>query len=140
MKKPVFINSNEILLLMCENEAQNLAQAGPFYEEKDIIDFINEADNAVQIFRVEPATNRCEDISEEIAEFYVNENRERLNEHSKVHSFIRESEAFNQLLDDLAQEEYIDKVYGTYEEQNRLRPSDVLPDYPNYSIYSKRLS
>nr|WP_275064953.1 MULTISPECIES: hypothetical protein [unclassified Bartonella] len=136
--KPVFINSDEILLVICEDETENLAKYGPFFEEKDIIDFINEADNAVQIFRVEPATNRCEDISEEIAQFYVNENRERLNEHSKVHSFIRESEAFNQLLDDLAQEEYIDKVYGTYEEQNRLRPSDVLPDYPNYSIYSKR--
>ncbi|WP_273760898.1 hypothetical protein, partial [Bartonella sp. ML70XJBT.G] len=89
MDKPVFITSKEILLVICEDETENLAKYGPFFEEKDIIDFINEADNAFQIFRVEPATNRCEDISEEIAEFYVNENRERLNEHSKVHSFIR---------------------------------------------------
>ncbi|WP_208442557.1 hypothetical protein, partial [Bartonella raoultii] len=120
------------------DETENLAQYGPFFEEKDIIDFINEADNAVKILRVEPENNRCEDISEEIAEFYVNENRENLNEDSKVHYFIRESEAFNQLVDDLAKEEYIDKVYGTYEEQNRLHPSDVLPNYPNYSVYSKR--
>ncbi|WP_144755879.1 hypothetical protein [Bartonella saheliensis] len=138
MDKPVFITSKEILLVICEDETENLAQYGPFFEEKDIIDFINEADNAVKILRVEPENNRCEDISEEIAEFYVNQNRENLNEDSRVHYFIRESEAFNQLLDDLATEKYIDEVYGTYEEQNRLHPSDVLPNYPNYSIYSKR--
>ncbi|MET3590618.1 hypothetical protein ABID23_001734, partial [Bartonella silvatica] len=28
VKKPVFINSDEILLVMCENEADNLAKSG----------------------------------------------------------------------------------------------------------------
>ncbi|MET3590505.1 hypothetical protein ABID23_001621, partial [Bartonella silvatica] len=76
MKKPVFINSDEILLVMCENEADNLAKSGPFLEEKDIIDCIDQTDNAVQILRIEPETNRCEDISEEVAECYLKQNEE----------------------------------------------------------------
>ncbi|WP_273760017.1 hypothetical protein [Bartonella sp. ML70XJBT.G] len=138
MEKPILINSNEILLVTYDDD-QNIAESGPL-DASQILSIVDEGYDAIQIFRINPSEKSCEDISEEIAEFYVNENREHLNEDSKIHSFIRESEAFNQLLDDLAKEEYIDKVYGTYEEQNRLRPSDVLPNYPNYSIYSKRLS
>ncbi|WP_273721788.1 MULTISPECIES: hypothetical protein [unclassified Bartonella] len=132
MKKPVFINSDEILLVMCENEAQNLAQAGPFYEEKDIIDFINEADNALQIFRVEPATNRCEDISEDIAQCYLKECEEQCFNGVIPHDFVKHSTAYSFFLDEIKLREYEDKLYGSYEEQNRLRLCDVIPNYPSY--------
>ncbi|MET3559772.1 hypothetical protein ABID39_000449 [Bartonella japonica] len=126
MNKPVFINSDEILLVICENETQNLAKSGPFLEESDIIDFINEADNAVQIFRIEPATNRCEDISEDLAECYIQKYEQQCFDGIIPHEFVLRSAAYGFFLDDIKQREYEDKMYGSYEKQHRLRPCDVL--------------
>ncbi|WP_273721077.1 MULTISPECIES: hypothetical protein [unclassified Bartonella] len=123
MEKPILINSDEILLVVYDDE--HIAQSGPL-DTSQVQEIIDEADDAIQILRVNPSENSCEDISEEIAEAYVEENIERLNEDSEVHYFIRESDAYNRLLDDLAQQKYEDEVYGTYEEQNRLRLSDVI--------------
>ncbi|MBX4335663.1 hypothetical protein [Bartonella raoultii] len=133
MDKPIFINSDEILLVMCENEAQNLAKSGPFYEEKDIIDFIDEADNAIKIMRIEPINNRCEDISEDLAEFYIKEREEQCFNDIIPHDFVKHSSAYSFFLDEIRQQEYDDKRYGTYEQQNRLTFWDVLPNYPNYT-------
>ncbi|WP_455480500.1 hypothetical protein V3564_02515 [Bartonella sp. B12(2025)] len=126
MKKPLFINSNEILLVMGRNELDSMAQSGPFYEENDIIDFINNVDNAVQIFRIEPTTNRCEDISEEIAEFHIKNHENMCFENEISHDFILNSDAYHDLLDEVAKKEYEDILYGTYEQQHRLRLSDVI--------------
>lgn len=123
MEKPILINSNEILLVVYDD--QNIAESGPL-DASQVQEIIDEADDAIQILRVNPSENSCEDISEEIAEAYVEKNIEHLDEESEVHYFIRESDAYNRLLDDLAQQKYEDEVYGTYEEQNRLRLSDVL--------------
>ncbi len=90
MNKPVFINSDEILLVMGENEEQNLAKSGTFFEEKDIIKFIDQADNAVQILRIEPTTNRCEDI----AEFYLKECEEQCFNRNIPHDFVTHSSAY----------------------------------------------
>ncbi|WP_375640128.1 hypothetical protein [Bartonella sp. MM55XZML] len=133
MKKPVFINSDEILLVMCENEEQNLAKSGPFLEEKDIIKFIDQTDNAVQILRVEPTTNRCEDISEDIAEFYLKECEEQCFNGNIPHDFVKDSNAYGFFLEEIEQQRYEDETYGTYEQQNRLTLSDVIPNYPHYT-------
>lgn len=124
MEKPILINSNEILLVVYD-DVQHIAESGPL-DASQVQEIIDEADDAIQILRVNPSENSCEDISEEIAEAYVEKNIEHLDEESEVHYFIRESDAYNRLLDDLAQQKYEDEVYGTYEEQNRLRLSDVL--------------
>ncbi len=126
VNKPVFINSDEILLVMCENEEQNLAKSGPLLEEKDIINFIDQTDNAVQILRVEPTTNRCEDISEDIAEFYLKLREQKCFDGKIPHDFILHSTAYGFFLDDIKQREYDDAMYGSYEKQHRLRPCDVL--------------
>ncbi len=133
VKKPVFINSDEILLVMCENEEQNLAKSGPFLEEKDIIKFIDQTDNAVQILRVEPTTNRCEDISEDIAEFYLKECEEQCFNGNIPHDFVKDSNAYGFFLEEIEQQRYEDETYGTYEQQNRLTLSDVIPNYPHYT-------
>ncbi|ATP12444.1 hypothetical protein [Bartonella henselae] len=124
MEKPIFIHSDEILLVVYDDD-QHIGQSGPL-DASQVQAIIDEADDAIQILRVNPSEKSCEDISEEIAEAYVEENIERLNEDSEVHYFIRESDAYNRLLDDLAKEKYNDEVYGTYEQQHRLRPCDVL--------------
>ncbi|WP_019222124.1 hypothetical protein, partial [Bartonella senegalensis] len=91
-----------------------------------ILSIVNGVDDVIQIFRINPSEKSCEDISEEIADAYVEENIDSLYEESEVHDFVRESDAYNSFLDDLAREKYNDEVYGTYEQQHRLRPCDVL--------------
>ncbi|WP_375651204.1 hypothetical protein [Bartonella sp. OT172YNZD] len=124
MENPILINSDEILLVVY-NDDQNIGRSGPL-DASQILSIVDEVDDAIQIFRINPSENNCEDISEEIAEAYVKENIEHLHEDSKVHDFIRESDAYNDLLSELAEEKYNDEVYGTYEEQNKLRLCDVL--------------
>ncbi|EJF96864.1 hypothetical protein MEI_01476 [Bartonella vinsonii subsp. arupensis Pm136co] len=133
MNKPVFIKSDEILLVMCHDERDNIAKSGPFFEEKDIIDFIDETDNAVQIFRVEPAINRCEDISEDIAEFYIKHHEQKCFDGIIHHDFVKDSDAYGFFLEEIEKQRYQDKIYGTYEEQHRLTLWDVIPNYPHYT-------
>ncbi len=117
MEKPVLINSDEILLVSCDDD-QNIAESGPL-DASQILSIVDGVDDVIQIFRINPSEKSCEDISEEIAEAYVEKNIEHLDENSNVHDFVRESVSYNDLLDDLAKEKYNDEVYGTYEEQNR---------------------
>ncbi|WP_273791003.1 hypothetical protein [Bartonella sp. CM31XJBT] len=124
MDKPILINSDEILLVVYDDD-QNIGRSGPL-DKSQILSIVDEADDAIQIFRINPSEKNCEDISEEIAEAYVKENIERLDEDSEVHYFIRESDVYNRLLDEIADEKYNDEIYGTYEQQHRLRPCDVL--------------
>ncbi|WP_375621129.1 MULTISPECIES: hypothetical protein [unclassified Bartonella] len=124
MDKPILINSDEILLVVYDDD-QNIGRSGPL-DESQVLKIIDEADDAIQIFRINPSENNCEDISEEIAEAYVKENIEHLHEESKVHDFVLESDAYQELLDEIADEKYNDEIYGTYEQQHRLRPCDVL--------------
>ncbi|WP_375633875.1 hypothetical protein [Bartonella sp. MM97QHHN] len=107
------------------DDDQNIGRSGPL-DESQILSIVDEVDDAIQIFRINPSENNCEDISEEIAEAYVKENIEHLHEDSEVHDFVRESDAYHDLLSDLADEKYNDEIYGTYEQQHRLRPCDVL--------------
>lgn len=134
VNKPVFINSDEILLVVCEDEEQNLAKYGTFFDEKEIIKFIDQADNALQIFRVEPTTNRCENISEDIAELYLKECEEQCFEGNIPHDFVKHSSAYDFFLEEIEQQRYEDEMYGTYEQQHRLTLWDVIPNYPSYTV------
>ncbi|WP_375674647.1 MULTISPECIES: hypothetical protein [unclassified Bartonella] len=124
MDKPILINSNETLLVAYDKD-QHIAESGPL-DASQILSIVDEVDDAIQIFRINPSENNCEDISEEIAEAYVKENIEHLHEDSEVHDFVRESDVYQELLDEIADEKYNDEIYGTYEQQHRLRPCDVL--------------
>ncbi|USP02832.1 hypothetical protein [Bartonella taylorii] len=124
MEKPILINSNEILLVVYGDD-QHIGESGPL-DESQVLEIIDEADDTVKIFRVNPSEKSCEDISEEIAEAYIKENFEFLDENSKVQSYVYESNAYHRLLDDIAEAKYNDEVYGTYEEQHRLRLRDVI--------------
>ncbi|WP_375618922.1 MULTISPECIES: hypothetical protein [unclassified Bartonella] len=124
MENPILINSDEILLVVYDDD-QNIGRSGPL-DESQVLKIIDEADDAIQIFRINPSENNCEDIFEEIADAYVEANIEHLHEDSEVHYFVRESNAYHDLLSELAEEKYNDEVYGTYEEQNKLRLCDVI--------------
>ncbi|UNF29476.1 hypothetical protein MNL13_01475 [Bartonella krasnovii] len=131
MEKPILINSNEILLVTYDDD-QNIGRSGPL-DASQILSIVDEGYDAIQIFRINPSEKSCEDISEEIADAYVEENIDHLYEESDVHYFIRESDIYNEILEEIAEEKYEDEMYGTYEEQHRLTPWDVLPNYPSYT-------
>ncbi|WP_142417279.1 hypothetical protein [Bartonella massiliensis] len=124
MEKPILINSDEILLVTYDDD-QNIAESGPL-DASQILSIVYEGDDAIQIFRINPSEKSCEDISEEIAEAYVKDNIDRLHEGGVSYEFIRESDAYHDLLSDLEKQKYEDEMYGTYEQQHRLRPCDVL--------------
>ncbi|EJF98614.1 hypothetical protein MEI_00184 [Bartonella vinsonii subsp. arupensis Pm136co] len=124
MDKQILINSDEILLVVYDDD-QHIGQSGPL-DENQVLAIVDEADDAIQILRINPSENSCEDISEDIAEAYIKQNIDFLDEDSKVDYYIYESNAYHRLLDDIADEKYNDKMYGTYEQQHRLRPCDVL--------------
>ncbi|WP_407965993.1 hypothetical protein [Bartonella sp. C271] len=126
MKKPIFINPNEILLAMCSNENENTAHSGPFYDETEVLNFLSDIDDVEKIIRIELSTNRWEDISEEIAEAYLDQSSWMLDEESDIPSFVEYSDAYEAFKKDLEDQKIDDEIYGTYEEQHRLRLSDVI--------------
>ncbi|WP_208434487.1 hypothetical protein [Bartonella taylorii] len=124
MDKPILINSNEILLVIYGDD-QHIGESGPL-DESQVLNIIDEADDTVQIFRVNPSEKSCEDISEDIAELYLREREEQCFNGKIPHEFIEHSAAYGFFLDDIKQCEYEDAMYGSYEKQHRLRPCDVL--------------
>ncbi|ATO56902.1 hypothetical protein [Bartonella sp. 1-1C] len=126
MEKPIFINPDEILLVICTNENANTARSGPFYDEMEVLNFLSSIEDVERIIRVELSTNRWEDISEEIAEAYIKENAESCFYEMIEHPFVEYSDAYEAFRKDLEDQKIDDEIYGTYEEQHRLRLSDVL--------------
>ncbi|WP_409360797.1 hypothetical protein ACRPOS_005420 [Bartonella heixiaziensis] len=55
---------------MYHGETKNITWYKSSYQQVDIITSIN---NAVQVSQIEPITNRCENISKNVSEFYVRE-------------------------------------------------------------------
>ncbi|EJF87349.1 hypothetical protein [Bartonella rattimassiliensis] len=124
MENPVLIHSNEILLVAYDKD-QHIAESGPL-DASQILSIVDEADDAIQIFRINPSEKSCEDISEDIAEIYLRECEEQCFNGNIPHDFILHSTAYGFFLDDIKQREYDDVMYGSYEQQHRLRSCDVL--------------
>ncbi|OPB29550.1 hypothetical protein [Bartonella sp. WD12.1] len=123
MNKQVSVADHEILLVVCDDDYP-YAEFGPF-EETEILDIVNGLDDVEIILRINLTSNCCFDISEEVAEIYVKNSDSSLLE-CKTHPFIKDSRAYHLLSENVSKEIYADEVYGTYEEQHRLRPCDVL--------------
>ncbi|EJF87743.1 hypothetical protein [Bartonella melophagi] len=127
MNEQFFVNADEILLLVCSGDYHH-AQSGPI-NKTEIMSIVDGLDDVESILRIDLQSNRYDDISEEIAELYVqkylDEGRYCFLE-SNPYPFIAESDAYHDLLEDIKKREYADATYGSYEEQHRLRPCDVL--------------
>ncbi|ENN91042.1 hypothetical protein [Bartonella schoenbuchensis] len=123
MSKQISIDNYEILLVVCDDDYP-YAQFGPL-EETEIMNIINGVGDVVSILRIDLQSNRYDDISEDIAELYVKDSDSSLLERN-THPFIVDSNAYHILKEDVEKQKYADEVYGTYEEQHRLRLCDVL--------------
>ncbi|WP_455476595.1 hypothetical protein [Bartonella sp. B41] len=124
MEKPIFVNSDEILLVIYNGD-EHFAESGPFYDEFEILKVLYGTEGATKILRIDNSMKHCEDISEEIAEAYIREN-DILQPCEIEHPFVEESDAFDAFWDEVAKQEYEDTMYGTYEQQHRLRLCDVI--------------
>ncbi|RCL00130.1 MAG: hypothetical protein JSC189_001299 [Candidatus Tokpelaia sp. JSC189] len=107
------------------NVGNMLATQGPILKLSDVVGKID-GDGAVKIVRYGVVSDCEEDITEEIASCYVEEHYDEIDEESLVAPFIEHSDAYEDHLDALEAEALEDSIYGSYEDQNRLRLSDVL--------------
>ncbi|WP_375612553.1 MULTISPECIES: hypothetical protein [unclassified Bartonella] len=53
MENPILINSDEILLVVYDDD-QNIGRSGPL-DESQVLEIIDEANNEIQIFRINPS-------------------------------------------------------------------------------------
>ncbi|MFT4347729.1 hypothetical protein, partial [Bartonella ancashensis] len=124
MKKPIFVNSNEILLVTY-SDGEHIARSGHFYDEFEILEVLNGTEGAEQVFRLDLETKHYEDFSEEIAETYIRDNSICL-DGAVEHPFIENSNAYAELLKEQKAQKSNDIIYGRYEQQHRLRAYDLV--------------
>ncbi|MGL2349715.1 hypothetical protein ACOWKN_06485, partial [Helicobacter pylori] len=96
MNEQFFVNAHEILLVVCNDSDYHDAQSGPI-DKTEIMNIVDGIDDVIRILRVDLQSNRYDDISEEIAELYVqkylDEGRYCFLE-SNPYPFIAESDAY----------------------------------------------
>ncbi|MBB4076252.1 hypothetical protein GGR08_000545 [Bartonella fuyuanensis] len=127
MKNIPFVKEDEIIIILCEDENPDTYE-GPIDEIEEVLELIEECETAYKILRLDLTTAQAEDVTEQIADFYV-DNYEVKEENPQLQPFILNSEAYHICLDEKVASDYEDNLYGSYEKQHRLRPCDVLTDY-----------
>ncbi|EJF87846.1 hypothetical protein [Bartonella rattimassiliensis] len=127
MKNIAFVKEDEIIIILCEDEKPDIYE-GPIDEIEEVLELIEESETVYKVLRLDLTTNHAEDVTEQIADFYT-ENYEINEENTQLQPFILNSEAYHTCLDERRARDYEDNLYGSYENQHRLRPCDVLSDY-----------
>ncbi|MDD9330097.1 MAG: hypothetical protein PV354_06650 [Bartonella sp.] len=129
MKNIPFVKEDEILIILCEDEI-NDTYDGPL-EREEVLELVeNKYDDVVRLLRLDLKSLHADDVSEQIAELYVNmKMSDGYDQDEQVSSFIFNSDAYHAYLDQKIAQEYEDNLYGSYEKQHRLRWSDVLNKY-----------
>ncbi|WP_455481806.1 hypothetical protein V4P56_04965 [Bartonella sp. B35(2025)] len=127
MKNISFVKEDEIIIILCDDENSDTYE-GPIDQAEEVLELIEERDTVHRILRLDLATLHADDISEQLAGIYV-ENNEIDAQDRQLQPFIFNSDAYHTFLDKKAARNYEDSLYGSYEKQHRLRPCDVLNDY-----------
>ncbi|WP_412058579.1 hypothetical protein [Bartonella sp. DGB2] len=123
-KAPFFVTSDEILLLTY-SDGEHVGRSGPFLDKRDILAMLSAMDGVEQVLCINPKVQSTIDISEQVAELYI-ETFDLAPDDDIAHPFVRNSLAYATLLVEWAEQTVKDIYYGTYEQQHRLRASDVL--------------
>ncbi|CBI76872.1 conserved protein of unknown function [Bartonella clarridgeiae 73] len=126
MKDVPFVKEDEILVILCEDEI-NDAYDGPI-EQEEALELVDKYDNVTRLLRLDLRSLHADDVSEQIAEFYM-KIHDSYEQDEQMHPFIFNSDAYHAYLDQKVAQEYEDNLYGSYEKQHRLRWSDVLNKY-----------
>ncbi|RCL02133.1 MAG: hypothetical protein JSC189_000758 [Candidatus Tokpelaia sp. JSC189] len=98
----------------------------PILSPEDVIEKISGTDGVMRIDRYDLISHMGEDITEEVAEAYIRYFGDKIDEDSDVDEWLLNSRAYEDHIEALEAEALEDSIYGSYEDQNRLRLSDVL--------------
>ncbi|AQX31144.1 hypothetical protein [Bartonella schoenbuchensis] len=114
MNKQVSVTDHEILLAVCD-DGHHLSSSGPI-DETEIMNIINGVGDVVSILRIDLHSNRYDDISEEVAELYVqkylNDNDHYYFVEDAPYPFIADSWAYSDVLDKIRERENTSPFYS----------------------------
>jgi len=119
-----YITHNERLYVMGANE--DYGMCGEFKNVTQVLNFVDELKDVFKIIRYDMETNTGEDITEKVAYAYIERYCRDLDEDSDVPPYIANSEVWDEHLKALEAQLAEEARFGTYEEQHRLRLSDVI--------------
>ncbi|AQX20386.1 hypothetical protein [Bartonella sp. WD16.2] len=126
MKDIPFVKEDEILIILGE-DADDDVYVGPIDYLEEVLDLMEQCDAVQRFLRLDLTTLHADDVSEQVAEIYMK--CHDIDEQDGYHPFILDSDVYHEYLEDKATRVYQDSIYGSYEEQHRLRPCDVLDRY-----------
>ncbi|ENN89963.1 hypothetical protein [Bartonella bovis] len=118
MNKQVFVGADEILLIVSTYDEYD-AKPGPL-DETEIMNMVNQIETVVSILRIDLMSNRYDDISEEVAELYVQKYLDDYEHYYFVedapYPFIAHSCAYSDVLDKMEEREDQNPFYSTYQQ------------------------
>lgn len=126
MRDRPFVTEDEILVVLCCDESGDVC-VGPIEQAEDVLAFLEGDSSVQQLVRLNLKTLNAEDVSEQLADLYI-ENLVLFEEDDPFPPYILESDAYHVYRDQKIARDYEDSLYGSYEQQHRLRPCDVLTD------------
>ncbi|WP_208541739.1 hypothetical protein [Bartonella capreoli] len=116
MNEQLFVNADEILLIVSTYDEYD-ARPGPL-DGTEIMNMVNQIESVVSILRIDLQSNRYDDISEDVAELYV---QKYLDDYSHYYfledapyPFIAHSWAYSDVLDKIEERESTNPFYSTY--------------------------
>lgn len=144
MKNSTFVNHSEALIFLYECGCDE-GMSRKAITIDDVLSHLDGVEAVTKIIRIDLETIHAEDVSEVVAEAYLEKNGYK----KSTHSFVLKSEAYqnafaqlgfnkkqtahfvkyNVWLTDEEVEELEDEEYGTYEQQHRIDASDTLPGH-----------
>ncbi|WP_455477989.1 hypothetical protein V3565_04335 [Bartonella sp. B10] len=127
MKNISFVKEDEIIVILCDDENNDVYE-GPIDQAEEVLELVEERDTVHRILRLDLTTLHADDVSEQLADIYV-QNNEINEQNTQLQPFILNSDAYHTYLDEKVARDYENNLYGSYEKQHRLRSCDVLNDY-----------
>nr|WP_053944607.1 hypothetical protein [Bartonella ancashensis] len=130
MKKRLFIKEDEILIILCDDENGDI-YVGPIESSEEILELVDNREAIQRLLRLDLITLHADDISEDIADIYISQS-DMMVQHDMmdcVQPFILNSEVYRDYLEQNIANDYERSLYGSYEQQHRLRLHDVLSRY-----------
>ncbi|WP_208541726.1 hypothetical protein [Bartonella capreoli] len=115
MNEQVLIGTDEILLIISTYDDDYYAKPGPI-DETEIMDIVGQMETVESILRIDLTSNRYDDISEDVAELYV---QKYLDDYSHYYfledapyPFIAHSWAYSDVLDKIEERESTNPFYN----------------------------
>ncbi|ABM44489.1 hypothetical protein X471_00783 [Bartonella bacilliformis str. Heidi Mejia] len=122
-----FVKEDEILIILCDDEEGDL-YIGPIENSEEVLDLVDNREAVQRLLRLDLTTLHADDVSESVADIYVALS-DMAEKTESLQPFIVNSEAYHDYLEQQNKQAYHDTLYGSYEQQHRLRFSDVLSAY-----------